>query len=83
MIPSQSGREESAARIPSRFGKARFRTALKTRGDPAMTSIILLTRADRGALREAARTLDEVRAPGLGDVTKPSLDRAIKSCIQE
>jgi arsenite-transporting ATPase len=45
----------------------RFRTALKTLGDPARTSIILVTRADRGAVREAARTSDELRALGLGN----------------
>lgn len=45
----------------------RFRTALKTLGDPATTSIILVTRADRGAVREAARTSDELRALGLGN----------------
>ena len=45
----------------------RFRTALETLGDPASTSIILVTRADRGAVREAARTSDELRALGLGN----------------
>ncbi len=45
----------------------RFRTALKTLGNPATTSIILVTRADRGAVREAARTSDELRALGLGN----------------
>lgn len=45
----------------------RFRTALKTLGDPATTSIVLVTRADRGAVREAARTSDELRALGLGN----------------
>jgi arsenite/tail-anchored protein-transporting ATPase len=45
----------------------RFRTALETLGDPATTSIILVTRADRGAVREAARTSDELRALGLGN----------------
>lgn len=45
----------------------RFRTALNTLGDPAQTSIVLVTRADRGAVREAARTSDELRALGLGN----------------
>lgn len=45
----------------------RFRTALKTLGDHAQTSIVLVTRADRGAVREAARTSDELRALGLGN----------------
>jgi arsenite-transporting ATPase len=45
----------------------RFRTALKTLADPARTAIVLVTRADRGAVREAARTSDELRNLGLGN----------------
>lgn len=45
----------------------RFKTALVSLSDPARTSIILVTRADRGAVREAARTSDELRALGLGN----------------
>jgi arsenite-transporting ATPase len=45
----------------------RFRTALKTLGDPERTSVVLVTRADRGAVREAARTSDELRSLGLGN----------------
>jgi arsenite-transporting ATPase len=45
----------------------RFRAALETLSDPARTSIVLVTRADRGAVREAARTSDELRALGLGN----------------
>lgn len=45
----------------------RFRAALETLADPTRTSIILATRADRGAVREAARTSDELRALGLGN----------------
>jgi arsenite-transporting ATPase len=45
----------------------RFQTALNTLSDPARTSIVLVTRADRGAAREAARTSDELRALGLGN----------------
>jgi arsenite-transporting ATPase len=45
----------------------RFRTALQTLADPALTSIVLVTRADRGAVREAARTSAELLDLGLGN----------------
>jgi arsenite-transporting ATPase len=45
----------------------RFRAALATLADPLRTSIVLVTRADRGAVREASRTSDELRALGLGN----------------
>lgn len=45
----------------------RFKVALATLSDPARTSIVLVTRADRGAVREAARTSDDLRALGLGN----------------
>jgi arsenite-transporting ATPase len=45
----------------------RFKRALATLSDPARTAIVLVTRADRGAAREAARTSDELRALGLGN----------------
>lgn len=45
----------------------RFRTALQALADPDQTAIVLVTRADRGAVREAARTTDELRALGLGN----------------
>lgn len=38
----------------------RFRTALQTLGDSRRTTIILVTRADHGAIREAARTSGEL-----------------------
>lgn len=38
----------------------RFRKALEVLGDPARTTIILVTRADHGAIREAARTSGEL-----------------------
>lgn len=43
----------------------RFRAALRTLADPALTSMVLVTRPDRGAVREAARTSDELRDLGL------------------
>lgn len=43
----------------------RFREALECLGDPARTTIVLVTRPDRGAIREAARTSDELRTLGL------------------
>jgi arsenite-transporting ATPase len=47
--------------------EARFQAALATLADPNRTSILLVTRADRGAVREAARMSDELRALGLGN----------------
>src|SRR6476646_9176519 len=43
----------------------RFRQALQALGDPRRTTIILVTRADRGAIREAARTSGELDALNL------------------
>lgn len=43
----------------------RFRAALAALGDAALTSIVLVTRPERGALREAARTTSELTALGL------------------
>lgn len=45
----------------------RFRAALAALADPSLTSVVLVTRADRGAMREAARTSDDLRALGLGN----------------
>ncbi len=45
----------------------RFRTALAALGDAARTIIVLVTRADRGAIREAARTSAELRNLGLAN----------------
>ena len=44
----------------------RFRAALDALSDPAMTTVILVTRPDPGAIAEAARTSSELRALGLG-----------------
>lgn len=45
----------------------RFRTALECLGDPARTTIVLVTRAERGAIREAARTAGELSELGLSN----------------
>jgi arsenite-transporting ATPase len=45
----------------------RFRRALQTLGDSKRTTIILVTRADRGAIREAARTSGELDALNLSN----------------
>ncbi len=45
----------------------RFRTALECLGDQARTTIVLVTRADRGAIREAARTAGELSELGLSN----------------
>jgi arsenite-transporting ATPase len=45
----------------------RFQAALAALGDPSRTTIVLVTRPDKGAIREAARTSAELRALGLGN----------------
>lgn len=45
----------------------RFRKALQALGDSRQTTIILVTRADRGAVREAARTSGELDALNLSN----------------
>lgn len=47
--------------------EGRFRAALQALGDPARTSIVLVTRPDRAAMREADRTAAELRALGLSN----------------
>ncbi len=45
----------------------RFRKALQTLGNSRRTTIVLVTRADRGAIREAARTSTELDALNLSN----------------
>ena len=45
----------------------RFKAALAALSDPALTTVVLVTRPDKGAMAEAARTSDELRALGLGN----------------
>jgi arsenite-transporting ATPase len=45
----------------------RFKAALAALSDPALTTVVLVTRPDRGAMAEAARTSDELRVLGLGN----------------
>ena len=47
--------------------EGRFHAALAALGDPAQTTIVLVTRPDRSAILEAARTSDDLRALGLGN----------------
>ena len=47
--------------------EARFRQALDCLGDAARTTIVLVTRPDRGAIREAGRTSTELSALGLSN----------------
>lgn len=47
--------------------EARFNASLKALCDPALTTIVLVARADHGALVEAARTSDELRVLGLNN----------------
>ena len=46
--------------------EVRFRQALQTLGDPALTTVVLVTRAEAGAIAEAARTSVELAELGLG-----------------
>lgn len=45
----------------------RFKAALDALSDEALTSVILVTRPDKGAILEASRTSDELRALGLNN----------------
>ena len=43
----------------------RFKAALDALCDPTLTTVVLVTRADKGAIAEASRTSDELQALGL------------------
>ena len=45
--------------------EVRFKAALEALSDPTKTSVVLVTRPDVGAIREASRTADELKALGL------------------
>ncbi|MBA4329108.1 MAG: arsenical pump-driving ATPase [Polaromonas sp.] len=45
----------------------RFKTALHALADPGKTTVVLVTRPDKGAIAEAARTSDELRTLGLNN----------------
>ncbi len=47
--------------------EARFRAALDALGDPSQTTLVLVTRPDTGAMAEAARTSNELRALDLAN----------------
>lgn len=47
--------------------EARFKAALDALGDPARTTVVLVTRPDKGAIAEAARTSEELRELGLNN----------------
>jgi arsenite/tail-anchored protein-transporting ATPase len=47
--------------------EARFKAALEALSDPAQTTVVLVTRPDKGAIEEAARTSEELRALGLNN----------------
>ena len=46
--------------------EARFNAALLALSNPALTTVVLVTRPDPGPIQEAARTSDELRSLGLG-----------------
>lgn len=47
--------------------EARFKAALDALSDPARTTVVLVTRPDKGAIAEAAHTSEELRALGLNN----------------
>ncbi|MEO7199998.1 MAG: TRC40/GET3/ArsA family transport-energizing ATPase, partial [Dokdonella sp.] len=47
--------------------EARFKAALTALSDPALTTVILVTRPDKGAVSEAARTSEELHELGLNN----------------
>ena len=65
-----SGNDRGASCLGPHSGlklqEARFQAALAALCDPARTTVVLVTRAEKGAIDEAARSADELRALGLG-----------------
>jgi arsenite-transporting ATPase len=65
-----AGNDRGAACLGPHSGlktqEQRFRQALQTLGDPAQTTVVLVTRAETGAITEAARTSAELAELGLG-----------------
>jgi arsenite-transporting ATPase len=47
--------------------EVRFKAALDALSDPAQTTVVLVTRPDAGAIREASRTSEELKALGLSN----------------
>ncbi|VTU26285.1 Arsenical pump-driving ATPase [Variovorax sp. PBS-H4] len=47
--------------------ETRFKAALEALSDPARTTVVLVTRPDKGAIAEAARTSEELHALGLNN----------------
>ena len=47
--------------------EARFNAALQALSDPALTTVVLVTRPDPRPMQEAARTAEELRTLGLGN----------------
>ena len=70
--------------------EARFRQALDALGDAALTRVVLVTRPDAPALREAARTHEELTALGLlnqwlivnGVLTEAPADDAVAAALR-
>lgn len=64
-----SGNDRGASCLGPHSGmkmqEKRFKTALEVLSDPAKTTVILVARADKSALAEAAHTSDELRTLGL------------------
>jgi arsenite-transporting ATPase len=66
-----SGNDRGASCLGPHCGlkmqEQRFKAALDALSDPARTTVVLVARADQGAIAEAARTSDELRALGLNN----------------
>lgn len=66
-----SGNDRGASCLGPHSGlkmqEVRFKAALDALGDPAKTTVVLVTRPDRGAMAEAARTSVELRELGLNN----------------
>jgi arsenite-transporting ATPase len=64
-----SGNDRGASCLGPHSGlkmqEVRFKSALDALSDPLQTTVVLVTRPDKGAMREAARTSEELRELGL------------------
>jgi arsenite-transporting ATPase len=65
-----SGNDRGASCLGPHSGlklqEARFQAALAALSDPARTTVVLVTRAEKGAIDEAARSAEELQALGMG-----------------
>ena len=58
--------------------EVRFKAALDALSNPALTTVVLVTRPEKGAIAEASRTSEELKTLGLGTGIYPLLDVVVE-----